>query len=92
MKTPKRKRAQLARSELLVLLAVKAQEWADDCGDLNDDTIPFEKWPDDESFVAIAKRYGLTGRDLCRLLSRIAQETEDRAVRAGYERAWVGGD
>lgn len=37
----------------------------------------------------IARRYDLTGADLGRLWRQVASELENRAVKSGYEEAWV---
>lgn len=85
----KSERMRLAKAELLLSLAMKAQEWADDVSDANSMTKPFEQWPDDDRFKQLAITYGLTGRDLGSILTKLAQQLEDRADRAGYDETWL---
>lgn len=85
---PKARRRRLARAELLMLAAMKVQEWADDAGDRNDHTIPFMQWPASDPFREIGLMYGLTGEDLALILDDMAQLLEDKAERFGYEETW----
>lgn len=86
-------RRQLAKSELIMCLAVKTLEWQRDVtDDPRSPTIPFEDWTDDDPFRDIALRYRLSGQDLGRILHELGDELEARAMRAGYEEAWIGMD
>jgi hypothetical protein len=89
--TPKRQRTRLAKSELWLLLAMKAQEWADDIAKStrpDAGITPFERWGAEDVFVDLATRYGLSPADLARLLTACANELENRAERSGYGEAW----
>jgi hypothetical protein len=78
----------LAKSELLLCLAVSAQRWADEVGDDSSHTRPFAEWDDSDRFRALARTYDLTGPDLADVLARIAEELEARAIRCGYDEHW----
>lgn len=86
--TSKYRRRKLARAELLVALALVAQEWQAAIGDQDDNTIPFSQWPPDDTFVALCRKYDLEPADLVRLLDDIGAGLERRAMQAGYEDHW----
>jgi hypothetical protein len=86
--TPKRDRQRLARAELLLQLAVFADQQAKACRSERADLIPFEAWPDDDPLRVIARTYQLTGPDLAKLLDELAGQIEARAERAGYADHW----
>lgn len=90
-RTPKRRRRQLAKSELWIEAACWAQSHANSCADKPGcGTIPFDEWQPDDREKDIARRYGLTGKDLAKVWEEMAEELENRAMRAGYDDAWVG--
>lgn len=92
-KVSKARRMQLAKSELWLAAAVWAQRHADSCADKPGcGTKPFDEWHPDDPEVTIARRYGLTGGDLGKAWEALAAELEARAMRAGYDDAWVGVD
>lgn len=93
----KRERSRLAKAELLMVLAVKAEQWASDIdpariGQTPADRglLPFEEWDkyEPDVFRSLAKRYGLDQHDLGRLLTSIGDELENRAIRAGFDEHW----
>jgi hypothetical protein len=86
---PKRQRARLAKAELLLHLACTAERWRREVTDEEPGTLPFADWPPDDPLVELCRRYALAPADLARLLDQIGQEVESRALRAGYEEAWV---
>lgn len=51
--------------------------------------IPFDQWPDDDPFRRLCRVYQLSAGDLAKVLTEIGGELEVRAMRAGYEDAWV---
>lgn len=90
-KVSKTRRMQLAKSELWLAAAVWAQSHADSCADKPGcGTIPFEQYPADDPERQLARTYGLTGLDLAKAWEQLAAELEARAMRAGYDDAWVG--
>lgn len=89
-RTPKHRRRQLAKSELWLAAAVWAQRWADSCRNESTETRPFEEWGEDDRMHQLCKTYGLSGPDLAKVWEEIAAELERRAMRAGYDDAWVG--
>jgi hypothetical protein len=70
--TPRRRRQRLAKAELWMTLAGAAA----DLDEYSSQTI------------RIARTYGLADADVKRLCGQIAQELENRALRAGYEETW----
>lgn len=88
--TPKRERVRLARSELLVQLATTAERWRKEllheegCG-----TISPEEWGGDDPFVQLARAYDLSYADLARICDKLGDDFERRALRSGYEEAWL---
>lgn len=87
---PKPRRMKLAKSELLVLLAAKTLDWERSITNHPaSGTKPFEDWDNDDPFRDIARRYGLIGNDLGRILHQLGDELERRAERAGYGEAWL---
>lgn len=84
----KRDRMRLAKAELLMHLAVTALSWQRQCENAAPGALPFEDWPPSDPFVALARTYGLTRHDLARLLDRIGDELEGRALRGGYDDHW----
>ena len=89
MSTPKRERKRLAKAELLMCLAVLCETWRKGCTDEDPSHyLPFAEWADDDTFVALARTYQLTGADLGKLLWQIGGELENRAIRAGYDDYW----
>lgn len=86
--TPKRERKRLAKAELWLLLAIKAQKWSSECVGA-DGSRPMSEWGDDDPMVTLCRTYDLTAADLSRLLTTMGDELERRALRAGYEDAWV---
>lgn len=95
---PIRERRRLAKAELLMAIAAKAEDWAAEVANAlaprehRDDGYkflrPFEEWGDDDPLVSMATRYGLDPHELARLLSGIGDELERRAERAGYAETW----
>lgn len=81
---PKRARVRLAKAELLVMLAVKAEEWkqmlAGTAG-----CLPPDQWPDDDPFIELCRTYQLTPADLSRLCNQLGEDLEHRAIRVGYD-------
>lgn len=88
---PKARRRQLLKSELLLALAVKTEIWASEVTD-DSDAQPFAQWPADNPFKVFCKTYDLTPADLAKVLRTIGDELEKRAMRAGYDEAWLGVD
>jgi hypothetical protein len=86
---PKHERKRLAKAELLIFLAMKADEWAKAVSDADDKTTPFGTWPDNEPFMDLALRYCLSGADLGKILDSLGGDLENRAERCGYSDAWV---
>lgn len=91
---PKRRRTKLAKSELWLALAATAQRWSDEVGDKpGTGTLPFAQWgtaPGDmDPFHELCQRYDLSAADLSRILEHIAEQLENRALRNGYDEAWV---
>jgi hypothetical protein len=84
----KREKIRFARSELWLLLAIKAQQWAEDIDpdrlDPGRPVTPFETWPDADPFKEIATKYGLTKTDISRILVKQADMLEHRAEASGY--------
>jgi hypothetical protein len=92
-RVPKAYRMKLAKSEVILEIACWAQSHANDAGDRpNARTRPFDEWPNDDPERVIARRYGLKGTDLAKIWDQLADEFERRALRTGYEEAWVGLD
>lgn len=50
--------------------------------------LPFDQWPADDPFRQLAHTYGLTPKDLARLLDRLGTSCEARAERSGYAEHW----
>ncbi len=71
--TPKPKRRRLAKAELLMVLACAAEHFADYSTHTE----------------RIGAVYGLSEADVDTELRQIADELERRAMRAGFEEAWV---
>ncbi len=88
-RTPKRERLRLAKAELLLDIAIQTQKLAEGCGDRSTRHTPFAKWADHDPIRQIALAYGLSGKDLDKILTKIAGELEARAMRSGYEEAWI---
>lgn len=89
--TPKRKRMQLAKSELWLLVANSHAVTSLGEG-LNEDgyaTMQRGYLPPDG---AIMHRYGLTPEDIQRLAAQIGAELETKAIRAGFEDHWQDED
>src|ERR1700720_2732241 len=84
----KRERTRLAKAELWLPLAVKAQEGSDDVGGRTIGVRPMSEWGEDDPMVRICRTYNLTEADLARILGRMADELENRALRQGYEECW----
>lgn len=86
--TPKAERRQLARAELLVLLACLAgdHERAFE-GDMPG-ILPVDDWPPTDPEVRIMHRYDLTKADMAKVWRKIADGLESQADRAGYDRTW----
>ena len=87
---PKARRRQLAKSEILLALAVKAEVWRMQVTDDSPDTLPFAQWHPDDPFRKLCKAYNLSPADLSHVLRDIGESLEKQAMRAGYEKAWVG--
>jgi len=85
---PKRQRTRLAKAELLLLFAVRADQHAADVDGTSGKCKPFAEWGDDDPFVDLCHRYGLGQADIARLLRAIGSELENSAMRRGYEEAW----
>lgn len=88
-RTPARRRAQLAKSELLLHLSMTAARWGSEVAGTDPRTTPFEEWPAGDPIRDIASRYNLEPCGLVRVLDRLADELENRATNAGYDEAWV---
>lgn len=80
-------RRRLARSELLVFLAMLAQRHADDLAGKGG-ARPVAEWPSDDLEMVLCRRYGLTPADLSRVWFDLAEQFEAKALREGYEDAW----
>lgn len=103
---PKRERARLAKAELWLNLAQSAQGWADSITKADavskkiaaggkqerNDVPPIERWPNDYPICVLMKLYDLEPKDMARLCTQIANEVENRALKAGYEDRWDGED
>jgi len=87
--TPKQQRTRLAKAELWLSLAVVAQGWADNLRGENKGLLPVEQWPADDPLLTLARRYNLTVEDIARLAEQLGRETANRAIRVGYEEAWL---
>lgn len=85
---PKRLRTRLAKSELLLLLAMHCDGTAADVDGTSGRTRPFAEWGDDDPLRDLCHRYGLGQADIARLLRGLASELENSAMRRGYEDAW----
>lgn len=85
MTVRKRERVRLAKAELLLYLARAAQNWGDAVSDADDQTRPFAEWPDHDPLRKLAATYDLTGADLGRICTQLADQLEARAERAGYD-------
>lgn len=72
-----------------MMISTKVDEWARQCGSRSPQAIPFNEWPDTDPLVELAMAYGLSGKDLDKILVKLADELERRAERAGYEEAWL---
>lgn len=79
--TPKRHRMQLAKSEIYIGIAASNL--------LNDMGKPYNDGRAPEFEGDICRRYGLDLADIRRIADQIGNELETRAMRAGYEEAWV---
>lgn len=86
--TPKKDRVRLAKAELLMELALRAECWKRQATDQDSAMRPFAEWTPDDPLRAIAITYNLTGEDLGRILDRLGSELEARADRAGYADTW----
>lgn len=84
---PKADRVRLAQAELWLLLGVKCDQWRKSMTG-EDGGLPFEEWPADDPFRALAHTYGLDRADMSRLLDRVGGACEARAERAGYADHW----
>lgn len=82
---PKRARARLAKAELLVMLAVKAEEWKQMLAGTAGGCLPPDQWPDDDPFIELCRTYQLTPADLSRLCNQLGEDLEHRAIRVGYD-------
>jgi hypothetical protein len=84
-------RRRLVKAEVRVLVAVKLQQWADDItysGKPDGRMKPFDEWATDDPFVRLCRLYEFTPEDLVKVLEGLAEESEYRAIRTGYEEAW----
>lgn len=87
---PKRRRVQLAKSEVWMFLATTAQRWADDVADRGGGR-PFAGWEKEgevDPFHELGRIYGLDQTDLAKLIEDQAAQLEYRAIRAGFEETW----
>lgn len=87
--TPKRERVRLAKSELLIHLSDVASQLAQEVTADCPSTIPFDQWPTDDPLRDMAGRYDLKGPDLGKVLQQLADDLCNRALRCGYDDAWV---
>lgn len=71
--TSKTRRKRLAKAELLVQLACVAEHLSDYSSET----------------MRVAATYGLTQDDIDAVLHKIGDELENRAMRAGFDEAWV---
>lgn len=81
----------LARSELLVFLAVKTLHWQqmlDGTDQAKGKVLPVEEWPEDDPFRILCRTYDLKPTDLAKLLHGLGDDLERRAERIGYAEAW----
>jgi hypothetical protein len=86
--TPKRERSRLAKAELW--MAVACSHAVSDPGKDIDER---GRSIHDPTYLApegeIMLRYGLAPADIQRIMQQIGDELENRAMRAGYEDAWL---
>ena len=87
---PKRERRRLVKAELLLQLAVKAEQWATTLteagtGEGSRRLPAVEEWGPGDPLAALCRTYGLTPRELAQVCSSIGGELEGRALRAGYD-------
>lgn len=86
MATPKAERRQLAKAELLLLMAVLAADHAKAFEGTAPGILPVDEWPATDPEVRIMRHYELTQPDMAKVWDQIAEGLESRAERAGYER------
>jgi hypothetical protein len=89
MKTPKRQRRRLARAELLMQLATTAERWSREVAGTEPGCRPIAEWGEADPMVTICRTYDLTAADVARVLTELAEQLENRALRGGYEEAWT---
>jgi len=85
---PKRHRTRLAKAELLMMLADRAEDLASEVAGTADGTRPFAEWPEHDPLRQLCVTYALTPADLVRILRAIGSEIENSALRRGYDEAW----
>lgn len=85
----KRERSRLAKAELWMHAAAWAENHARQVEGSGAGMLPFDQWPEDDPMRQLCITYALTPADVARLLRSIGAELENRAMRAGYEQAWV---
>jgi hypothetical protein len=85
---PKRQRTRLAKAELLMMLATRAEQLAGEVAGTADGTRPFAEWPEHDPLRQLCVTYALAPADLVRILRAIGSEIENSALRRGYEEAW----
>lgn len=86
MAMPKAERRQLARAEILLLVAVLAGDHAKAFEGTAPGILPVDEWPDTDPEVSIMRRYDLTQADMAKIWDKIADGLELQAERAGYDR------
>jgi hypothetical protein len=84
-KLSKRARARLAKTELLLFLAGKAEEWKQMLDGTDKRCLPPQQWPADDPFITLCRTYQLTPLDLAKLCHSLGGDLERRALRAGYD-------
>jgi hypothetical protein len=82
---PKKARRRLARSEILIALAVQTEILAKQVQDQDPTTKPFGDWPSDDPFVVLTRKYRLSPDDLARELRTVGEQLENRALASGYD-------
>ena len=85
--TPKRKRNQLAKAELWMMVAAShaVLDLGKDMDEWGANLVTGQMVPEAE----IMNRYGLSPEDMRRLANQIGDEIETRATHAGYDDAWI---
>lgn len=81
----KTQRKRLAKSELLMHLAITAARWQKEILSQESGVLPFAEWPVDDPLVTLTRTYQLDPADLARLCDQLGDDLERRAIRVGYD-------